>query len=258
MGRGSIARRCSLCGSILKKANEGSICPKCVAMRVEKNLVAIDINTAGCNLRLKVRDNDEAEDVKVMANDYDEIDFEIPDASALLEVLLTLRLETKRLQAKLCDREVRGKERKETTKQLNDITSEIRSTQKTLGITRGEITKRRSSPVETFTDMAEELAKWEVDNKHIFQGIAKCSKCKERIIFEGFMPTLEGWLTLEIEELLKKEDSEQVDRQVGEQVINKKKIKEEMFEQIKEIFKKLADTEVYTELHRKNSENTYG
>jgi hypothetical protein len=228
--------KCPVCSKFLGKDGKCSFCED--KEREKEQTVAIE--TAGCTFDIHIRDDKEADYVRKIAKDYDDIDFEVPDTGAQLESLLTLRLESKRIQKALAEIGKKDVEsRKALTEQLNKNQVSIQKTQDTLGITRDKLQERASSPVQIFADTAEQVAQFRIENKHIFRGVAKCEKCEAVIIFEGYLPTFENWFKEEYK--LIKDKLKEENRYSGEMVE----------EEINQLFKTYKSMEIYKEKYRK-------
>jgi len=232
---------CKSCGAILR---QDGTCSRCLnRLNKQEKIVSLDISN--CHLTIAVKDEEEEQLVKDMSADYQEIDFEVPDAAAQLEILLTLRLDTKRIQKLLSKQKIDLNERKLLTEQLNKNAVAIEKTQTTIGITKDKLREALSSPAQIFADLAEQLHQWTIENKHIFTGIAKCAKCNDIIIFQGELPTFEQAFLKELEIIvnsLKKDNNYSADNLV---------------EKIKQLFQNKQNLDIYKETARKYIEQRF-
>jgi excinuclease UvrABC ATPase subunit len=220
MSKESFARgtgNCDICDGLTKKEENDTDSIKTEEYSVTSGII------------IKIRGEDEKKFLDQIYNDYRVIDFEIPDPNSLLTILLSMRLETKRITDEM-SKKLDSRSRREYNESLKNIAIQIRSIQTELGITREKLEKRERSAVEVVKEWMKEATLYYLKDKGKREGVGICQDCKKRIIFQGDFETLEEELLGYIDEFI--EDIKQ-----GKPMIIDLPEEQKAYEEIKEKMK---------------------
>lgn len=243
------SRQCKVCGKLLaKKYMKDELCSEHISMKTtfqeasgNTESPAREVLLYDNKVILAVLSDQEERLLRFWAKDYEDLEFDIPDPYNDLSTLLLYRLEAYRIGALLTTvLTISPKNRKSLHESLNFANNQIRSVQTKLGITRDRIQKRKDSPQQMFPQYMKAFAKYRADNQHVFRGMGVCSKCGDRVLFQGFLPEFSQWSILKLKDL-----------KVGCSNI------EELLEKYEKYINDFGCPEVYSEEIRRKIEDAY-
>jgi len=227
--------QCQLCGKMMSKdsfargTGNCDVCDGIVKKTDKKDEIKTEEYSVVTGIIIKTRGEEENKFLDQIYNDYRDIDFEIPDPNSLLTILLSMRLETKRITDEM-SKKLDSRQRREYNESLKNIAIQIRSIQTELGITREKLEKRERSAVEVFKEWMKDASLYYLKDKGKREGVGICQDCKKRIIFQGDFETLEEELLGYIDEFI--EDIKQ-DKPIGIDLPEEQKAYEEIKEKMK-------------------------
>lgn len=200
--------QCEKCGRLIKKIDfEAGIklCPACRDGNSEIKYSGGRVGKHECKIcdgiSIKVNDKDESDFLKAIYKDYKQIDFEIPDPNAQLTILLTARLEHKRLSNMLVEKRIDISDRTKITQSMTKLSDDIKKIQNSLGITQEKMKDKNKSTQEIYKEHMLDSYNYYLENKGHRSAIGICKNCNDRIIMYGNFETLEHELVEELEML---------------------------------------------------------